>query len=315
MKDAILQVLSCAVLAGLLAGVLLGVWLLYQRNRSEEASVWATTAGALAMFVGTGAGFLYVEGVPSFPPLDSKEWLLYAAALAVPARIIDHVLHDTTWFRWLFRLIFVRVVLYLLLEPRIRIAWGPKLAIAYMWIFDLGVVGIWAALEQTTEKESPLFASFLLWLTTTTAAVLLLTSGTISTGSIMASVAGVSGAFFASSYLFPTRQVPLGGLPVFVLLYEGLLLYGHFYADLPLLTLILIGLAPAVVWPLTLLPLPDQTFGVRAYLLRLIPLILIILTAGVFHFETGSGKDQQIQNEGSSDSTDIYEDYGDPNNE
>ena len=197
-----------------------------------------------ALAVGYSCGHLLITGWTSFPPADTTNWLPYFAVAAAAAGSIAPILAPKITRNVLFGLLCVGA-LRLLLEPRFRHGWSAIQG----WICVAGLATVAVLLAntlRTIDRRTSVaveLPGFLL-IVNVGGCLTLMLSGSMLLGQFAAVLAG--GVF--GTLLLTLRKPRLGCeiSEVFSLLFVALLLCGHFFAELPITSAVLLAAAPAL---------------------------------------------------------------------
>jgi hypothetical protein len=163
-----------------------------------------------------------------------------------------------------------------LLKPKFQYGWSP--GEGWLWVVCLVCAFVLLAVildavgrRTVTATELP---AFLLITCAGTFGALML-SGSM----LLGQFAAVLGAAVLGTLLLTVRKIPLGRgiVPVFSLLMGSMLVSGHFFAELPLASAVLLALAPG----LALIPIgvPNKllAFGIRSAFVSAPILIALVL--------------------------------------
>ncbi len=218
------------------------------------------TAAACALGAGYFAGHIFITGWTPFPPADTTNWLPYfalaAAGIGSLAALLFSKASKATKFTRIIVFILVCVgAMRLLLEPKFRYGWSAEQG--WTWVIGLACVTLFLALcIAVMERRSTIAVepALTLIIVSAGAAGALMMSGSL----LLAQFAAVLSAASLGSLALTLRcKIEAGGIDVagsiFSLLFIGLLACGHFFADLPALSAILLATAPAIA------PIPIST--------------------------------------------------------
>ena len=199
-------------------------------------------AAPVSLGAGFGAGFLGIVGWPGVPPVESNDWLLLFSVLLTIFGFLDSVTRPPSWVRWLHAVTDFALVVCLLLWPVIRNSWSPSEAIVQIFTLLVLLGFTWVLLELLAAAPGGSLALELSCVTSLAGLTLMLSAsqklGQI--GGVLASALGgyTCVAWWAGSRL--GREAIAG----FVVLFDGLLICGHSFAQLTALNAVLLSAAP-----------------------------------------------------------------------
>ena len=214
-------------------------------------AVWRRIASsctvAVALSAGYATGHALVAGWPSLPPRDATQWLFCFAVLAFIVALADAFIRSRRNLRIALWTIICSAASGLLLRPMFQHSWGRVEGWLYLLCIVIWLVLLTWSLEVIESRPSGL--STLLWFATVVSAgtcAALMLSGSLLLGELAFVFTGAAGISFLLVRLFPVQTRPIGAAVPLVLLLGGLWLSGHFYAELPLSSLLLLAVAPAL---------------------------------------------------------------------
>src|ERR1043166_5077902 len=240
------QILPSAIIAMVVAAGICGfaLWLGQERVRAA--------GGSLALGLAYLSGHLVITGWVTFPPADTTNWLPFFALATAILGAFCGVLEIKAWPRVLIFGLVSAGALRLLLKPKFSYGWS--LPEGYLWVTGLaGAMVLLAIVIDALIRRS--VAAFEM-----PALLLIVCGGTFGalmlSGSILlAQFGAVLGAAVFGSLVFAIRKVSFGRgiVPVFSLLISALVISGHFFAELPVTSAVLLAFAPvAALIPITL---------------------------------------------------------------
>jgi hypothetical protein len=264
------QILPSAIVAMMVAAGLCGFALYWGKDRARGA------LGPLSIGLAYLSGHFVVTGWVTFPPADTTNWLPYFALTGAVLGASCALVATKAWARVLIFALVSAGALRLLLKPKFQYGWS--LGEGWLWVGCLVCAFVLLAiiLDALVRRPAPAIEMpvFLVMTCAGTFGALML-SGSI----LLGQFAAVLGAAVFGSLVFTAWRVPLGRgiVPVFSLLLGALLVSGYFFADLPLISAMLLAFAPA----LALVPIgaPGKllAFGIRSALVSAPILVALVL--------------------------------------
>lgn len=188
--------------------------------------------GLGALGLGYLAGHVAIAGLPSMPPLDTTQGLVYLVLAALILGLLEARLAADGLGRWISRLALVAVLLGLTLHPLIRHQWGVGRTAAWLLGLTPTLLVLWAAYRWLGERLGRRATSLSWSLAFVGSGILLVLSRTALLGqlAVMMAIVLVVLALVArgpsSAALLPEA------LPVIGVVYWALLLNGALYAQL-----------------------------------------------------------------------------------
>jgi hypothetical protein len=265
------QILPSAIIAMVVAAAICGLalWLGQERGRAA--------AGSLALGLAYLSGHLVITGWVTFPPADTTNWLPFFALATALLGAFCGVLEIKAWPRVLIFALVSAIALRLLLKPKFSYGWS--LPEGYLWVTGLAgaMVLLAIVIDALIRRSAGAFEmpALLLIVCGGTFGALML-SGSI----LLGQFAAVLGAAVFGSLVFAVRKVSYGRgiVPVFSLLISALVISGHFFAELPVTSAVLLAFAPvAALIPITL-PGKLLTPALRLALVS-IPVVVAVIWA------------------------------------
>ena len=203
---------------------------------------------AVALGVGYIVGYIGLEGVPPFPPRTGIHYLCY---LAVLGGILGCLWHLSLWGRVCLQIVLSIVIPRLLLTAIFKHTWGTLEGILW-WVCLAGAIFLFWSLVERSFRALPPGASgpFVYFGVFGGTALILALSGSLR----LAQHGGILVALFAVGWILtlvlqPDRQqfvFPASAAPVMTLLLIGCYMNGYFFAEVPAVSAILLGIAPAL---------------------------------------------------------------------
>ena len=266
----LLQILPAAIVALMVAAGVFGLALYWGRDRARSA------LAPLAIGLAYLSGHLVITGWASFPPTDTTNWLPYFALAGAILGLCCTLIATKAWARVLIFALVSAGALRLLLKPKFQYGWS--LGEGWWWIACLVCALVLLAVILDALGRHSIIASeipVLLLITCAGTFGALMLSGSM----LLAQFAAVLGAAVFGRLVFAIRKVALGRgiVPVFSLLMGTLLVSGHFFAELPLSSAVLLAFAPG----LALIPIgvPNKllALGIRSAFVSAPILVALVL--------------------------------------
>lgn len=215
------------------------------------------------------------KGAIPLPPRDASGWLILALLpVAAIVESIAAVPRVPSPVRWMLRTALACATPVILLWPYVQHHWTSTQSWTSLAALSASLLALRVSLHLMTRSTSPSDRGP--WLTMTMAAgaagVTIMSSGSVSTGQLALTLSlGMAGAWAASMLLNVPAKLD-GGLAVAATALSGLLIIGHFYAELSGVNAILLGLVPLMGWASSLPWLRERPVWQRT-------IAVVILTA------------------------------------
>ena len=208
----------------------------------------AAWAVGVAVALAYGVGHIALLGPPPWPPAEASQWLpLLALAAAAVATIEGHALGAEHWW-WRVRLLLLVAATTVALHPLLAYSWGPVAAVGRIGVTVVVAGLVWTALAGVARRMPALPLAVLLIACTTALSVATLLAHSASlaqlAGILAAALGGSAAAVLLLRGALPLAPVVAVAAPMLVFLAT----IAHFYADLPLAAVALLGAAPAAAW-------------------------------------------------------------------
>jgi hypothetical protein len=246
-------------------------------KRDRATQPWGP---ALALAGAFAAAFAGLRGRPAFPPRDAQTWLVYLAAISVLIAIAATVAGPKRW-RWAIMLVSILLIgatVWLLARSQIPL-FGWRRFLMRAAVIAVGMVVWWLLMDRLAARPKAAAAALplILTITASVAALTLVNAHSVFLGQLAGASAAALGAMTVAGLRFRKFSLARGGVLTLTIVLLGVILAGHFFADLSRLDLILLGVAPLAAW-LGELPMKGRRtrFAVRVIavlLLLLIPLV------------------------------------------
>jgi hypothetical protein len=191
------------------------------------------------------------KGAIPLPPREATGWLILA--LLPAAAVVESIAaipRVPSPVRWLLRIALACATPVILLWPYVQHHWTTTQSCVWLASLSASLLALRVGLHLMTRSTSQSDRGP--WLAMTMAAgatgVTIMSSGSVSTGQLALTLSlGMAGAWAASMILKVPAKLD-GGLAVAATALSGLLIIGHFYAELSGINAILLGLAPLTGW-------------------------------------------------------------------
>jgi hypothetical protein len=210
-----------------------------------------TWAKQLVFAIGAGGGYAAAHarttGLPSFPPGDATQWLLFAGLVAIALGFafgtgVSRLSVASTLAT--FGLFSIGVFL-LLLTPKFRYGWSIREGTS--WLTGLVVAAAIAGWSLHATLHAGARRSSLLWLLLLVAGLsaALGLSGSLMLAQLAAGLASVVFGLMVASFAGVTTERTV--VPALAVIYVGLIASGYFYSELPWTSASLLALPPALI--------------------------------------------------------------------
>jgi len=242
LKPFLFGVLLPAVVSGIAFVV---AWRPWQRDAPVANGIWG---GAIALSVGYIVGHVGLLGWPPFPPVEATQWLVYLALASGVFGLIIALWHESTGLRWGLRLLLSGAMPWLILRPVLKYRWQPIEGV--VWLVGLGVaiLGFWLMLNALAKRFRGASTPLVLLVVATGGSVTLLLSGSAMLGQLGGVLTAALGASLVIAWWNPTLSLAHGATSVVAILLAGLWMSGYFYAEVPVVSALLLVVSPATAW-------------------------------------------------------------------
>lgn len=204
--------------------------------------------GAAAVALGVVSAYLVVLGWPPIPPRAAHEWLLVIAVVAGLAGIADARLRFPAAGAWGVRLVLSGASLALLLRSMWQHHWESTFE-KLTWVVGLwlALVVHWSLLEWVARSSRGPATWLAITIVAIAQSVTLGLSGSLLLAQLCGGVVAAMGVGFMYSVGGRAGTLSRGATPVLSLVPAGLLVCGHFYAELDAINAVLLAAAPFTV--------------------------------------------------------------------
>ena len=244
----------------------------FPMRRDRPTQPWGP---ALALAAAFAAAFAGLRGI-RFPPREANMWLNYLGAIAVLIAIAATVAGPKKW-RWPIvgaSIALILATVWLLARSQIPI-FGWRHFLMRAAVIAAGMVVWWLLMERLATRTKGAAATLPLILTicASVAAITLVNAHSMFLGELAGASAAALGAIMVAALWFKKLSLARGGMLALSVVLVGVILAGHFFADLSKLDLILLSVAPLAAW---LGELPMKSHRTR-FTVRLVAVLLILL--------------------------------------
>ncbi len=282
-RDIVVGVLLPALVSGLVVfiGRLLG-------GRAARA------AASLGVGIGFVVAYGALFGVPSIQPLDSIDWLFFAAIVAGALGAIDAWFWTSTRVRWRFlarALVVVALsvsLVWLLARHLLVFEWIGWRGPVHIGLIALMMTLVWAFTDLLHRRSGAFSLNLTLACVTGIASAAIAMSGTIRFGQIGGILFATLAAVATLGILFFRNPTPPGAALVFSALYVGLVSASSqlflIYGGLAHLNAALLLLAPVCAWLGELVPSRNATVRASARLVAALLPATVAATLAAIEF-------------------------------
>jgi hypothetical protein len=210
----------------------------------------ASLGSGPALGIGFVLAFEALQGAPPWPPVEAVQWVCVAAVAMLTLQIFELVEAPPGTRHWggAVRAALIAAVIGLaiaaIVRPLALQTWTTRESaewIAGLWI---GGMLLWGCLAHHGAKSAGLCSAWAIAAMLIMASVVLAMSGSQTYGQLAAALPAVWAPLALLATLSCTRILAEPTAAMLVLLYGGLLLCGHLYAELTAVNALLLGLAP-----------------------------------------------------------------------
>ena len=204
--------------------------------RSESAS----GAGARSVSIGTLAGLIAIDSLPSLPPIEAPDYLPFLALAALVWGQLEARLLAAAPLR----LTAAFVLLWSMTAAQRQHTWEGSEPVQWIGGLGLGIAALWTLSVAGIQRSPPRAAGLALTLLTILSAIALGASGSARYGQLAGALAAAMTGMILSGRAGPSRENLLAVVPTLALILGALLAAGVLFSELPLLVAGLLVLAP-----------------------------------------------------------------------
>ena len=234
------QILPSAALAAAVAAALAFIFARWWRKALP-------CAAAIAIGGGYIAGHVRTAGWSSLPPRNATDWLFWFAVIGTIVATADAFVRPRATVRVIGWTIVCAIACRLILQPKFSYDWQWAEGWVRVIAITLGIVLLTWSLEVVERRpfgRSSMFSIMAIVCAGT--AISLMLAGSLLLGQLACVLSAILIVLFLAEMAFPALSVCGAGAIPLSLLCSGLWLSGHFYAELPIVSALLLALAPAV---------------------------------------------------------------------
>lgn len=221
----------------LLLGVLLPGTIAAVITRSEGAP----GVGARAVSIGTLAGLIAIDSVPSLPPIEAPDYLPFLALTGLVWGQLEARLVAAAPLR----LTAAFVLLWSMTSALRQHTWEGSEPVQWIGGLGLGIAALWTMCIAGIQRCPPRGAGIALTTLTALSAIALGASGSARYGQLAGALAAAMGGMVVIGLWRPSRENLIAIVPVTALILGALLAAGVLFSELPLLVAGLLAMAPS----------------------------------------------------------------------
>jgi hypothetical protein len=240
-------------------------------------------AAAIAIGGGYIAGHVLTAGWSSLPPRNATHWVFWFAVIGTIVGTADAFVRPRATVRVIGWTIVCAIACRLILQPKFSYDWRWSEGWVRVITITLAIVLLTWSL-QVVDRQSFGRSSMFSIMTIVCAgtAISLMLAGSLLFGQLACVISAILMVLFLAEMAFPALSACGAGAIPLSLLCSGLWLSGHFYAELPIVSALLLALAPAVA---LLAPVRENSSQWRALAHRtaLATAPVIVAVAIAFH--------------------------------
>lgn len=240
-------------------------------GRERATQPWGP---ALAIAGAFAAAFVALRGRPPFPPRDAQTWLVYLGGASVLLAVAATVVNRKRWRALIFigAVALIAAAVWFLGRPKVPII-GWRDFLVRMAVIAACMVAWWVLMDLLAARAKGAAVPLVLMISAAVAALALVNAHVLFFGQLAGAVAAALGAMVVAGLYFRKLSLARGGVLTLTVVLLGIMLAGHFYADLRLLDLMLLSAAPLAAW---LGELPFKSRRAR-FASRILIVLLILL--------------------------------------
>jgi hypothetical protein len=244
-------------LFGVLLPALIGVALFFlgrrEAKRGEAVAGSSTTndaSAAVPFALGFGflLGFAALKGGPKLPPGEAVEWLFFAAASMALVSLVYQFVWRQQWVWIVAVAALLLATIIAITQPLVENSWSRTESIAWIagCFFSAMVVAVGCSFAVRNERGFAIAAAQAIILSL--GAAVLIMSGSQTYGQLAGTLPASLFPMVLLAILLRTNLIGPEPMPMFVLLFGGMLLCGHLYSELTLLNTFLLFFSPLGCW-------------------------------------------------------------------
>lgn len=235
-----------ALVPAVVAGVLQLVAWISGKGKSESQIARPGTSIAYAASLLTG--FVMLIGAPALPPVEASDVIVIGAVVAALVGIVDSIFSFPLFVQFLYRAVVALATGWFLLNPTNEYLHEGLNGFILLTVFTLAAFAVWRAVSYGNDHRGAKH-SFTLLVLLAMASMTMMLAGSLKFGQMMVTLTAAVGASWVVSLLRPRFSLAPGGIGAIAMMYTGLLFGAHYYAELPLASMVLLLLAalPAAI--------------------------------------------------------------------
>ncbi len=245
MPSTLSLVLSAAVPLLIGAALALVAWKPWRNAEARAPALWLIVP---ALGGGYLIAFCAVFRWPSLPPHDVTHWLALWCAVATVIGIAQSLARWPGWASWSVRVLLSGASTWLFLGPTRAYVWEPATGMLWTGVLAVAMIVLWTALDDMAGRGTAASLTPVLLIVTLGTSLVLLFSGSALHAQAFGALPAALAAFVLLSWLRPAVCLPGGAMTVPVVLLCGAWIGGYFYAETPLISAVLLFVAPIVAW-------------------------------------------------------------------
>jgi hypothetical protein len=230
-------VIAPAIVAGLL-------WLVAGQLWKRPAAPGLVWGGSLAIAVSFFAGHVALMGWPPFPPVTATHSLVYAGLIVGVVGIAETRWRSHWAVRWIIRAVIAAAAAWMQFGTLVEHTWTGAQTLGWVTTVILTVCVVWDSIDTLASRRQNVATPLMMWLIACASSVALVFGASAMLGQLAGCVAAACGA--AVVLAIWSRSFPLdrGAAGLFAFIIVNLLWQGNFYAELPIMSITLLILAP-----------------------------------------------------------------------
>jgi hypothetical protein len=248
-KDELLDALVVAFALPFIisAAILVLLWRRWRTTLARPAGEWR---GALALAIGLLTIYVYVLGLPAFPPAESIHKLFYVVLIALAYGIIDEPRRMPGSMRLLSRFCLAVSVVIFLVQPQLKTAgWTTLESAAWLGGLALAAFAEWSAVDGLVARSNRSALIVLAGMTVGTGVVAAV-SASVKLGLLASALAGSLLAFFPLRLLRRPPTLDRSAVALLMLTTTTVWIIGYFFCEVSAPCTILLAITP---WPVLLM--------------------------------------------------------------
>ncbi|MHC4576133.1 MAG: hypothetical protein ACYTFD_05925 [Planctomycetota bacterium] len=233
-REVLLEILPAAAVSGV---VLVVTW-------RWRARAWPV---ALAVGAGYATSHALARGLPALLPADATQLLFHFALAGALLGLVEASGRLPAAGTWIVRALLAGLVPWLLLRSLTRHTWETTgEAAAWLGGLGLGLLCLWSLLEWRAPRLTGFPQPLVLLIVAGGGALALQFARSGLLGQMSGALAAALGPVVLLGMLTPGLSLRRGAVPVLVLVTAALWMSGHFFAELPAASALLLAATPLV---------------------------------------------------------------------